>query len=83
MFMLLLGSVKEPPPPLSRGMEADRTGVTTGNQGNRPGRNLPRTARHKMHAAECLALAVGYLATAPLFIRLSRPATGLTVTRKI
>lgn len=43
MFMLLLGSVKEPPPPLLRGMEADRTGVAN-REPREPAR--PKPAPH-------------------------------------
>src|SRR5690606_25777536 len=40
--------------PLSRGLVVDRTGVTTGNQGNRPGKSLPRTAHHRKAIAQHL-----------------------------
>jgi len=61
-------------------MEVDRTGVTTGNQGNRPGRNLPRTAHHRQAIADTEMLTSRYGATALLVPGLSRPAVGFTTT---
>jgi hypothetical protein len=62
-------------------MEVDRTGVTTGNQGNRPGRSLPRTAHHRQAIAGTEMLTSRYGATAPSS-RVVTPGRGIYHDRR-
>lgn len=53
MLLVLLGQLRSRHPAFSRARVADRARVRTGVQGNRPGRNLPHTARHSVATAQC------------------------------